>query len=1040
MRNKIFQGACVRLLAGVSTLAATSVWADEVVTGNRTIYTGSDLNDITWLDGGHVRYGTYGVEDTLQARIGVHSGDTGTISVTATSTLHLRLAPKEEGSTFNFGSSVDTGTIILDLPAPNGAIFSGTYNVNGGTLISSSTYSLAYRNIGIASGATLKLNASDYLQVLGLSGQGTFVASGGDLYVSGGTFTGTIRNVGALTFNRTMGQGGVWFGDDAVFGGTLDNVGSLTVGYGVRLDASGLGTAVEIGRLGSVTVSGTLDLGAQDATLNHLIGGPSARIGTGGVLTVVGSNYAGILQSGGGIVFNGVNSLDGVTDGAVEIAAGASLTTTNTAAFKANRTVTVNGSYNMQTGTTIDTLMGSGSIGLSSGQNLTINGTGNSSFSGTISGQGGIVSAGAGTLTLTGSNTYSGDTTLYQGTLIGNALSLQGNIYNGANLVFDQASDGTFRGVLSGFGQLTKQGAGKLSLTGTSAYYGQTTISGGSLSVNSDSLGGNIVNNASLIFDQNFNGTFAAAISGSGSVRKLGTGKLILSGNNTYTGPTYVTEGTLSVNGMLASDVLVESGARLGGSGSVNSFVAQAGSFVTPGNSIGTLSVAGNATLSSGSTYVVEANAAGASDRVNATGQAIIGPTAAVYATSESGLDTGAGFPQSQTYRIVTAAGGISGTFGSVTDNFAYLVPTLSYDANNVYLTLTREAFVTGSNPPNANGVAGAIDQLGPGTIYDAVLFMNNDSKATGLRSLAGELHPSVQRALMDSAAYTQSALTERLANGSDQPYWISTVSGRTNYRPTAATFGLVQDTNLVMAGADIFEASDWRAGILGGYGSTRINLSDINATAKVDTFEAGAYGSHAAGGFGFRYGAISAVHQISTSRAITLSTLSENEQAGYLGFTQQVFGEASYRFSHDSGYIEPFLGATAVYQDSQPFRESGGASALDGQVASSFNQTVDAGVRFKQGLSLGDVEARLVGKLGWRHTFGRNAFAANASIGGSSPFSVSGLDRSRDVGIVEAGIGFDLGKGLDVNFQYQGAFGRASSSSAFNARLSASF
>ena len=1040
MENMILWRACLRLLAGASTLVATGVLADDVLTADQTIYNGNDLNDITWLKGAHVRYGTVGVEDTLQARIGVHSGDTGTISVTTSSTLHVRLAPKEAGSILNFGSAVDLGTIILDPPGPSGATFAGAFNVNGGTLISSSAFYFANRNIGIASGATLKLNAPDTLQILDLSGSGTLSASGGDLYVSGGNFTGTIKNIGTLRFTRTLGPGSVWLGTDATFGGTLDNVGSLNVGYGVTLSATGSGTADEIGRLGSVSVSGTLDLGAQDATLNNLVGGPSAWVGTGGVLTIVGSNHAGILQAAGGILFKGANSLDGVTDGDVNISAGASLTTTNAAAFKANKTVTVDGSYTMQTGASIDTLMGGGSIDLSSGQNLTINGAGNSIFSGNISGQGGIVSAGAGTVSLTGTNTYSGGTAVYQGTLVGNTASLQGDIYNGSTVTFDQATDGTYAGALTGSGLLNKQGAGTLSLTGHNSFFGQTTISAGALSMASDSLGGAIVNNARLIFDQNFTGTFSRDISGTGSFQKLGTGKLILSGNNTFTGSTLITEGTLSVNGMLSSDVLVQSGAKLGGSGTVNSFTAQAGSFITPGNSIGTLNVAGNATFANGSTYVVEANAAGASDRVNATGQAMIGPSAAVYVTSESGVDTGTGFPQSQTYRIVTAAGGISGTFGAVTDNFAYLIPTLSYDANTVYLTLTREAFVSGGNPPNGNGVAGAIDQLGPGTIYNAVLFMNNADKSTGLRSLAGELHPSVQRALMDGASYGQSTLMERLAHDADKRFWTSTITGRTTYRSTNETFGLVQDSNLVLAGADVFDAGGWRGGVLGGYGNTRVSLSDIGATAKIDTFEAGVYGSYTDGGLGFRYGAISALHQVSTERAISLSTLSENEKAGYLAFTQQVFGEASYRFRHDTGSIEPFVGVTALYQDSQPYRETGGAAALNGQATSAFNQVIDAGVRFRRGLSLGDVEARLVGKIGWQHMFGRNAFGASASIAGSSPFAVSGLNTSRDLGIVEAGIGFDVGKGLDVSLQYRGAFGKASSSSAFNARLNASF
>ena len=1037
MNNTSMRNAFIRIMAGVSTLVPAGGWADEVITGNRTIYNGSDISGNVWLSGGHLRYGTVGVEDTLQPNLVLDDNQTGTLSVTATSTLHVKAGYRAESSTLNLGSAVDTGTIIFDNTNFSGHTFGGVINVNGGTVIANNSPYFSYRELGLATGSLLQLSSSG-LTFVNLTGGGTLSGTGGRLTVSGGNFTGTIKDVGTLAFGKTTAPGHVIYGQNTVFRGRLINVNAVTVGYGSNLDASVAATAIDFAQVGAVQVDGKLDFGLESTTLNSLTGG--GETGTGGSLTVNGSTYGGRLEGYGGLIFAGANTVSGTMAGNVTVLANSSLSTSNTSAFDTGYAVTINGVYDVQTSTSIGTLSGTGAIQIEGGQNLTIGDTSNSSFSGHIDGAGGLIKNGSGTLTLTGVNTYSGGTTIFQGKLIGDTTSLSGNISNYSELVFDQTTDGVFLGTLSGYGQLTKKGAGKLTLTGNSPFYGQTTISAGSLSANSANLATNIVNNASLIFDQNFNGTFAAAISGTGSVRKLGTGKLILSGNNTYTGSTFITEGTLSVNGMLSSDVLVQTGAKLGGSGTVGSFTAETGSFVTPGNSIGTLNVAGNATFANGSTYVVEANAAGASDRVNATGQAVIGPTAAVYVTSETGIDTGAGFPQSQTYRIVTAAGGISGTFGSVTDNFAYLVPTLSYDANNVYVTLTRESFVTGSNPPNANDVAGAVDQLGPGTIYNAVLFMNNADKPNALRSLAGELHPSVQRALMDGTSYSQSALLERLANGSDQPFWTSGVTGRTNYRATATTFGLVQDTNTILAGADVFDTGGWRAGILGGYGTTRMSLSDINATAKVDTFQAGVYGSYTDGGLGLRYGAISAVHQISTSRGISFSTLSENENANYLAFTQQVFAEASYRFSHDNGYLEPFLGITALYQDSQPFRESGGAAALNGQATSSFNQVIDAGVRFKQGISLGDVEARLVGKLGWQHTFGRNAFGTNASIGGSNAFGVSGLNASRDLGIVEAGIGFDLGKGLDVSLQYRGAFGKSSSSSAFNARLSASF
>jgi autotransporter-associated beta strand protein len=90
---------------------------------------------------------------------------------------------------------------------------------------------------------------------------------------------------------------------------------------------------------------------------------------------------------------------------------------------------------------------------------------------------------GSGTTILTGANNYSGGTTVSGGTLQGNTLSLQGTIVNNSQVVFDQSSTGTYSDVMSGTGSLTKQGNGTLILTGTNTYSGGTTVSDGTLMV-----------------------------------------------------------------------------------------------------------------------------------------------------------------------------------------------------------------------------------------------------------------------------------------------------------------------------------------------------------------------------------------------------------------------------------------------------------------------------------------------------------------------------------------------------------------------------
>ncbi len=83
-----------------------------------------------------------------------------------------------------------------------------------------------------------------------------------------------------------------------------------------------------------------------------------------------------------------------------------------------------------------------------------------------ITGLGSIVKSGSGRLVLTGTNTYSLGTTVEGGTLQGNTNSLQGDIVNNASVIFAQGFDGTYAGNLAGPGQLTKNDGGLLNLTG----------------------------------------------------------------------------------------------------------------------------------------------------------------------------------------------------------------------------------------------------------------------------------------------------------------------------------------------------------------------------------------------------------------------------------------------------------------------------------------------------------------------------------------------------------------------------------------------
>ena len=183
---------------------------------------------------------------------------------------------------------------------------------------------------------------------------------------------------------------------------------------------------------------------------------------------------------------------------------------------------------------------------------------------------------------------------------------------NSLTLGKDVETNTSFSGVISGSGGLTKVGSSTQSLSGENTYTGGTTISGGILSIGTNSTNGSIagaiVNNAGLVFNRTNNITHSDVISGSGTLDKQGAGTLTLSGANTYSGTTTVSVGTLSVNGSTAGGaVSVSSGATLAGSGTVGGATTiNSGAFHSPGNSPGVQTFTNGLTYSNGSTFVWE--------------------------------------------------------------------------------------------------------------------------------------------------------------------------------------------------------------------------------------------------------------------------------------------------------------------------------------------------------------------------------------------------------------------------------------------------
>lgn len=204
----------------------------------------------------------------------------------------------------------------------------------------------------------------------------------------------------------------------------------------------------------------------------------------------------------------------------------------------------------------------------------------------------------------------------------GDAIALVGSapvIRVGDGTTAGAAMTATIASVLTGSNGMTKSDLGTLVLAGNNTYTGGTTITGGTLQLGeggtSGSIVGDVVDNGALAFDRSDVQTIGAAISGTGGVTQMGNGTTTLTSNNSYTGATTVSGGTLLVDGdqsAATGATTVQNGGTLGGSGTIGGDVTVAnGGTLSPGNSPGTLTVNGNLTLNAGATVDYQLGQAG---------------------------------------------------------------------------------------------------------------------------------------------------------------------------------------------------------------------------------------------------------------------------------------------------------------------------------------------------------------------------------------------------------------------------------------------
>lgn len=551
--------------------------------------------------------------------------DTATYGNTGSSQNVRFVATAGSTITVNTATGMGSGTGIASALVQNGGTFAiGADSIpnalNGAVTVESGGKYLANRAGGLTGTGALTFNAGSILEITvadsfsGTQASTASIAAGTIVRLNANSFGAT-----GTTLDSVLGSGAnapifVIYGNNrAAADPTAPNTSIMTLNKDIN-GVGGILTNYELGNRGlSATTNGVVTLGARGGTIASTTGNSllvAEDITGSGSLTIGTTDIIDGLPKLGTVQLGAANNYTGGT-----IVSAGTLQTNNASALGSTSgqlTVNTGGTLNMNTvSLTVGNLTGTGGTitGISGNRTLTIGqgDFGGGNYQGSIQNGGGttaLTKTGTGTITLSGNNSYTGATTISGGTL---QFATQASLYNNMPASWTAGTIKVNAGTLS----LNVGGPNEFTTDNVTTLLNNLGGANGTSS-NGFAAGSGIAfdtTNAVGSFDvtdviANSTGSGGGAI----GVTKLGTGTLILSNANTYTGPTTVSAGTLLVNGSTStsSTVTVTANATLGGTGTVGgAIIVEGDGTLSPGNSIQSLK-SGTLTLESGATFEYE--------------------------------------------------------------------------------------------------------------------------------------------------------------------------------------------------------------------------------------------------------------------------------------------------------------------------------------------------------------------------------------------------------------------------------------------------
>jgi len=579
---------------------------------------------------------------------------------------------------------------------------------------------------------------------------------------------------------------------------------------------------------------------------------------------------------------------------------------------------------------------------------------------------------------------------------------------------------------------------------------GQLIVTSGAVSVQS---GSSVVRGGSLVTPGNFS--------------KSGSGELDVQSNLVVNGTAAVDTGLLSVNGnLVASSVVVNENATLGGAGTIYSNVNVNGGNLAPGNSPGTLTVAGNLVLTGANSTIIEIASPTNLDRIIVGGQATLGGGLNIEAYG------GNTFAYGQQYNFLQA-GSITGSFASITAPETFRGRFLNGGTIGTIL-IAPDTYTRVAVTPNQRSVAHALDSFIPATSGDELLvsttldLQTSEQYPAAFDQIMPGFYESLANIAIEQAFAQTQMLNQRISSvrlgaagfqaigGITQPL-VHDKNGKsaseakdaspivesataTNWNAWALGTGMFSrttdlgrlqnynnDAGGFLVGSDYRWSENFVTGLYGGYDYSYAEYNGGGST-KGNSFSFGTYASYAKDGY-YADAVIGGGYTgFQTKRSIEFSTIDRTASADPNSGQFTAGLNLGKDFEVGKFTLGPIVGAQYTYAGIGSFTESGAESldlSLGQQNANSLRSTLGGRIAYTWNVNQKIALIPEV-RMFWQHEFLNNARNLNASLdgGNGAAFDFETTDPYRNSVFAGAGVTAQFGKHLSGSVFYNINFG----------------